>query len=205
MGEQIRVWVEASDQVTGFGIRAQLCESAELELVDRRSVTADTVAILAVDQIDDRVRWWTAELGELGCSRYILVAPVLDDDQLPAGVDVRVCAVLNRADTTPATLERTVLRAVRGESELPTTLLTRLLRDVADGDTPARTLPRAGLTPRESQVLTLIADGLDTAEIAERLSYSARTVKNVVHAVTTRFCLRNRSHAVAYAVREGLI
>jgi DNA-binding NarL/FixJ family response regulator len=62
-----------------------------------------------------------------------------------------------------------------------------------------------GLAPREVEVLRLLADGLDTAEIARRLCYSERTVKNVVHDVTTRLQLRNRSHAVAYALREGLI
>jgi DNA-binding CsgD family transcriptional regulator len=50
-----------------------------------------------------------------------------------------------------------------------------------------------------------VADGLDTDEIAASLSYSSRTVKNILHSVTTRFCLKNRSHAVAYALREGLI
>jgi DNA-binding CsgD family transcriptional regulator len=53
--------------------------------------------------------------------------------------------------------------------------------------------------------LKLVASGHDTAEIAGRLCYSQRTVKNILHDVTTRLQLRNRSHAVAYAVREGLI
>ena len=42
-------------------------------------------------------------------------------------------------------------------------------------------------------------------EIARRLCYSDRTVKNIIHDVVTRLQLRNRSHAVAYALREGLI
>jgi DNA-binding NarL/FixJ family response regulator len=54
-------------------------------------------------------------------------------------------------------------------------------------------------------VLGLVADGLDTREIATKLSYSERTVKNVLHDVTNRFQLRNRAHAVAYALREGLL
>ena len=62
-----------------------------------------------------------------------------------------------------------------------------------------------GLSEREAEVLKLVANGHDTAEIAGRLSYSQRTVKNILHDVTTRLQLRNRSHAVAYAVREGLI
>src|SRR5829696_6509434 len=54
---------------------------------------------------------------------------------------------------------------------------------------------------REVEVLRLVADGLDTAEIAAKLAYSQRTVKNVLHDVTNRLQLRNRSHAVAYALR----
>ena len=40
---------------------------------------------------------------------------------------------------------------------------------------------------------------MDTGEIASKLSYSERTVKNVMHGLTTRLHLRNRAHAVAYA------
>jgi DNA-binding NarL/FixJ family response regulator len=61
------------------------------------------------------------------------------------------------------------------------------------------------LTGREIAVLRLVADGLDTGEIAQTLSYSERTIKNVLHDITTRLHLRNRAHAVAYALREGLI
>ena len=62
-----------------------------------------------------------------------------------------------------------------------------------------------GLATREIEVLRLVADGCDTHEIADKLAYSERTVKNVLHDVTTRLQLRNRSHAVAYALRQGLI
>jgi DNA-binding NarL/FixJ family response regulator len=53
--------------------------------------------------------------------------------------------------------------------------------------------------------LRLLADGLGTQEIAERLNYSERTVKNIIHAVRCRLELRNRVHVVAYAVRNGVI
>jgi len=51
----------------------------------------------------------------------------------------------------------------------------------------------------------LLADGYSTAEIARELAYSERTIKNSIHDLTTRLQLRNRSHAVAFAVRQGLI
>ncbi|PZS33496.1 MAG: helix-turn-helix transcriptional regulator, partial [Pseudonocardiales bacterium] len=63
----------------------------------------------------------------------------------------------------------------------------------------------SGVSDREAQVLRLVADGFDTAHIARQLSYSERTVKNVLHDVTARLQLRNRSHAVAYALRAGII
>ncbi len=54
-------------------------------------------------------------------------------------------------------------------------------------------------------MLRLMADGMDTAEIAQKLCYSERTVKNVIYGVTSRLNLRNRPHAVAYAMRAGAI
>ena len=63
----------------------------------------------------------------------------------------------------------------------------------------------ARLTDREQQVLTLIAAGHPTREVAQQLCYSERTVKNVLHDVVTKLNARSRSQAVAFAVREGLI
>ena len=63
----------------------------------------------------------------------------------------------------------------------------------------------ATLTDREQQVLSLIAAGHPTREVAQQLCYSERTVKNVLHDVVTKLNARSRSQAVAFAVREGLI
>jgi DNA-binding NarL/FixJ family response regulator len=101
-----------------------------------------------------------------------------------------------------------VVRVAAGDGEVPADLLGRLLGHVGRLQRQVlspRGIAFTGLTDRETQVLRLVADGCDTAEIARRLCYSERTVKNCLHDVTTRLQLRNRSHAVAYAVREGLI
>ena len=68
-----------------------------------------------------------------------------------------------------------------------------------------RGLRFSGLSDREVDVLRLVAEGLDTGEIARQLAFSERTIKSVLHDVTTRLQLRNRAHAVAFAVREGFI
>ena len=54
-------------------------------------------------------------------------------------------------------------------------------------------------------MLSLIAAGHPTREVAQQLCYSERTVKNVLHDVVTKLNARSRSQAVAFAVREGLI
>ncbi|MGH3468961.1 MAG: helix-turn-helix domain-containing protein, partial [Thermocrispum sp.] len=68
-----------------------------------------------------------------------------------------------------------------------------------------RGLSSSGITPREAEVLRLMAEGMDTAEIASELCYSQRTVKNVLHGLTNRLNLRNRAHAVAHAMRADVI
>jgi DNA-binding NarL/FixJ family response regulator len=62
-----------------------------------------------------------------------------------------------------------------------------------------------GLTTREVAVLKLVADGEDNARIAARLNYSERTIKKVIQDVMTRLNLRNRTQAVAYAIRVGAL
>ena len=81
-------------------------------------------------------------------------------------------------------------------------LLDRLLRGLAATPAPAAPGP---LTDREQRVLTLIAAGHPTREVAQELCYSERTVKNVLHDVVIKLNARSRSQAVAHAVREGLI
>ena len=61
------------------------------------------------------------------------------------------------------------------------------------------------LRPRERDVLALVAEGHSTREVARRLCYSERTIKNILQSLTTRFGLRNRTQAVAWALRNGWI
>jgi DNA-binding CsgD family transcriptional regulator len=61
------------------------------------------------------------------------------------------------------------------------------------------------LTEREHRVLRLIADGKDTDEIAAELHYAERTVKNIAHDVLLKLGARNRAHAVAIALEQGVL
>jgi DNA-binding CsgD family transcriptional regulator len=61
------------------------------------------------------------------------------------------------------------------------------------------------LAEREYEVLRMLAEGESTRGIAERLSYSERTVKNIVHDLLITLKCKTRAHAVALAAREGMI
>jgi DNA-binding NarL/FixJ family response regulator len=177
-------------------------------VVGRADPDAAEVAVVVVDEVDGDASRVVRALQRPDGPRVVVVATRLDDAGLLAAVEAGACALLRRGEATALALEGAVRAAAAGDGSVPGDLLARLLdqvgrlkRQVLD----PRGIALSGLSEREAAVLKLVAEGLETGEIARRLSYSERTIKNVIHDVTSRLGLRNRSHAVAFALREGLI
>ncbi len=208
MSERIPVFVYAHDPLSQAGIAAQLRARPELLVVDSSDVDAARVALIVADEVDDETVRVTKAVQRNGCPRVVLVVTRLDDNALLAAVEAGACGLVRRSDAVPDHLAVAIAGAASGDGTVPPDLLGRLLAQVGQLQRQVlapRGLTFSGLSEREIHVLRLVADGLDTAEVADQLCYSERTVKNVIHDVTTRLRLRNRTHAVAYALRQGLI
>jgi DNA-binding NarL/FixJ family response regulator len=205
---KIAVYVYGADPVSQAGVAGQLRSRPDVWVVDDTDVDAATVAVLVSDDVDAATATVAKAIQRNGCPKVVLVVTRLDDTAVLAGVEAGACAFLRRAEATSERLADIIRSAHAGDGSLPPDLLGRLLDQLRTLNTTVlspRGLTLAGLAEREVEVIRLVADGLDTSEIAGTLCYSERTVKNVIHDVTTRLHLRNRSHAVAYAMRHGLI
>ena len=208
MTRPVSTYVHASDPISRVGVVSQLRGRPEVRVLDELSVDEAEVALVVTDVLDEDACHVMHGLCRGDRPRLILVATTIDDAALVSAAEAGVCGLVRHSDATPETLVRTIVRVASGEGEVPSDLLGRLLTQLGQLQRQVlspRGLTFAGLTPRETEVLRLVAQGDDTAEIAQKMCYSERTVKNVLHDLTTPLQLRNRTHAVAYAVREGLI
>jgi DNA-binding NarL/FixJ family response regulator len=208
MDTRVPVYVQAVDPVSEAGLTSQLRRQPEIRIVERLDDEPAAVAVVAVDNPDEEAVRRLRKLTQRGCAHIVLVVGQLDDNDLLAVLDAGVSAVVRRVDVTPARLAELATRAAAGEPALPSDMVGRLIQHVSRLQHQVLSplgLTMSGLSSREIQVLRLVADGFGTHDIAHELSFSERTVKNILHGVMSRLQLRNRSHAVAYAIREGLI
>jgi DNA-binding NarL/FixJ family response regulator len=208
MGSLTSVRVRASDPVSEVGVASQLRYHNDFEVLSPDSQAVPDVVVLVADRVDESTVRTVRELRQQPGTRVVLVVGAIDGGAVLAAVEVGVAAIVRRAEATTDRLATAIHAAATGDGHLPPDLLGRLLQQV--GETQRhKSLPQGltfgGLTQRELTVLSLIADGYSTSEIAAKMAYSERTIKNAIHDLVSRFQLRNRSHAVAFAVRQGLI
>lgn len=204
--ERVHVCVFAEDPLSEAGMLGSLRPRPEVAVLERGDERV-AVAVVVADTVDEPTLQVLRSLHRRQC-RALLVVRTVDDTALAAAVEAGLSGLIRRSEATPEGLVRAVCAVARGDGTVPPDLLGRLLAQVGRVQRQVLT-PRGfaltGLAEREREILLLIAEGKETAEIATTLSYSERTVKNVLHDVTSRLQLRNRSHAVAYALKQGMI
>ena len=154
---------------------------------------------------------------EAPASRVVVLTTYADDEWVFSALRAGAKGFLTK-DADAGEIRRAVLTVAGGDAQLDPTVQRRLLEALQHGDQappgtaapggiPAGTANAAvaGLTPRERDVLALIAEGLSNAEIAGRLFVSDSTVKTHINHLLAKTSLRDRAQLVAYAFRNGLI
>jgi DNA-binding NarL/FixJ family response regulator len=202
----VTVRVDARDPISEAGVRMQLRPRPEVRLTGAGE--AADVAVAVADAVDEECTRWLRGTHRAHNIPVVLVAGHVDGRTLSTLVEAGVRGVLRRDEATADRLVSALHAAAAGHGDLPPELLRQLLDHLAGLN--RRVLgPRgytfSGLTERERTVLQLLADGLSTREVALRLCYSERTIKTVIQDLTLRLHLRNRTQAVAYALRQGWI
>ena len=205
---RIHISIHCDDLVVRAGVTAMLRPRPEVEILDAPDEPGVTVLVLCADAVDEQALAVMRRWGSGGSVRTVLVVGVIREAQLLDAIECGAVAVVRRAEATAGGLLQAIRAAHRGAGELPADLLGNLLAQVgrarrSRGRHDLVAMP--GLSDRETDVIKLVAEGLDTHEIATKLSYSERTVKNVLHDLMVRLHLRNRAHAVAFAARQGYL
>jgi len=206
--KMITVTLHADDPIARAGLSGLLRGQPEIEVLERpvQGVGRRSVAVILADRVDDDAAVMLRRLVRGESREAVLVAGKLHERELLSAVACGVRTFVWRHQATAESLAKAVRSAARGDSEVPSDLLNRLLVQLGRHGSGASSVPMVtGLSDREVQVLRFVADGLENRQIAGKLSYSERTVKNILHGLMTRMQLRNRAHAVAFALREGYL
>jgi DNA-binding NarL/FixJ family response regulator len=205
-GGRIPIAIHTADPISRVGIATQLRAHPSLWLLDDGESADARVSLVIADEVDDEAIQLVRALALHTAA--VVIARDIDDTALTRIVEAGARGILRRSEAVPERLVAALLAAANGEGAVPPDLLGRLLAHVGTLQREVlapRGLGMLRLTERETTVMRLVADGLDTGEIAAKLAYSERTVKNVIHDVVARHQLRNRTHAVAFAIRQGWI
>jgi DNA-binding NarL/FixJ family response regulator len=139
--------------------------------------------------------------------RVVALTTYADDETVVQALQAGARGYLTK-DAGAEQIRSAVERVAAGEAAIDPAVQRQLLTAVRRGETPAEPdcdeLPD-GLTPREAEVLELIAAGLSNGEIADRLVVSSATVKSHVNHLFAKIGARDRAQAVAYAYQHELV
>jgi DNA-binding NarL/FixJ family response regulator len=191
---------EAGDGHSALATLTQLEGGCDVVLMDVRMPRMNGI---------DATRRIVAEHPEI----RVLVLTTFDlDEYAQAAVQAGASGFLLK-DARPTELVDAIRRVAAGDAVMAPATMRRMLEQMRGATAAPTPAPAAGtrqpgalatLTDREREVLALIAEGLNNAEISERLYLSESTVKTHVGRVLFKLGLRDRIHAVIFAKEQGL-
>jgi DNA-binding NarL/FixJ family response regulator len=210
----IRVLIADDQAVVRNGFRTMLEEPPDIEVVGEAHDGAGAIALATRREVDvvlmdirmpgmDGIQA-TRSLAARGAVKVLVVTTYDFDDyvfeSLRAGASGFVLKSIEPRDLVAAI--RTV---AAGDGVVAPSVTRRLIARFAEVSPAPGTTVAETLTPREREVLLLVARGLSNAEIAESLSIEQATVKRHVGSLLTKLELRSRAQVIVYAFQTGLV
>jgi len=209
-----RVLVAAADSIVRVGLESIVRTSPELVVVGSSSNLATLAALIEerspdvvlmeLGLYDESVSEMLA-IGALSGVAIVLLADDLQGDWTTEALRLGVRAVLSRSATAEEIVP-TVVAAAAGLVVLHPKVFDSLLPVLPTNVRPFdNASPIQALTPREIEVLGMLAEGLGNKTIARRLGISEHTVKFHVSSILTKLNASSRTEAVTLGARQGLI
>jgi len=201
------VLVYAKDPISRAGVSSQLAGAAGIEVIGPGQGRVADIAVVVADVVDDEALRVIRTIRRAGSTQVVVVAELLDTVAMLAAAEAGAIGFLRRTLADRGRLVHVVTAARHGKTSLSERLHGHPLPGEmgADDRAPLSSPAAHNLSARDLEVLRLLADGCDTAAIAQRLAYSEPTIKNVIQRLFENLKARNRPHAVAVALRAGII
>lgn len=211
-----RVLVAAADLIVRVGLESIVRASSELAMVGSSSDIATLAAMIEQHSPDVVLMQLglhddepvTEKLLALGVSppapAIVVLADDLHGDWMTEALRLGVQGVLPRSATAEEIVP-TVVAAAAGLVVLHADVFDSLVSVLPSNPRTLPTSPVQALTPREIEVLGMLAEGLGNKGIARRLSISEHTVKFHVSSIFTKLNASSRTEAVTLGARQGLI
>ncbi len=185
-----------------ISVIGEIGDGSQVERLTARSVPDVLVLDVNMPGLDPAAA--TRHLTEQHSHMRVLVLTAYDDEAHVTGLLSAGATGYLLKEEALDTLVAAIRAVAKGESWLSQRVAGRLARR-AITPAPARATETEPLTPREREVLRLLALGLSNDEIGEKLFITKRTVQNHVSAIYGKLGLASRAEAVLYAIRHGMV
>jgi DNA-binding NarL/FixJ family response regulator len=200
-----RLILEGEDDLSIVGEASDGAEAVRRDRELKPDVVLMDVRMPVLDGIEA-----TRAITAAGATARVIILTTFDVDEYAfAGLQAGASAFLLK-DVAPSELIHAVRVVASGDAVVAPRVTQRLLETYVRGAArPAASTQRdpllEDLTPRETEMLEAMAEGLSNAEIAHRYFLSEATVKTHVRRILTKLHLRDRVQAVVYAYETGLV
>ena len=195
----VRAFLEKQPDISVVGEAASGAEALRLAADLAPDVTLMDLVMPEMDGVETTRRLKQASPR----SQVIILTSYHDDEHIFPAIRAGALSYALK-DVSSGELIEIVRKAARGEAVMHPHVAARVMEELRGGPRAQTPFP-SDLSERELETLRLIAEGLNNAEIAERLVISEHTVKRHVSNILSKLHLADRTQAAVYAWREGVV